>query len=131
MKQSRHPVILKLSLPEYAALSADAKRVGLAPTTMVLIHVLAGLQSSRLRFPDLDSASARAATALAEASRSLVAAGCPVAASAAGEASAALDRARTRSAAALGHLVAPGWRLDAYRHRIAWDGEDAGRPLLD
>ena len=48
-KSPRHPVNLKLSAPEFAALAEDADKFGIAPATMALCNLLAGMQ--RLRSP--------------------------------------------------------------------------------
>ena len=129
-KSPRHTINLKLSIEEFAALAADADTCETAPTTMALSHVLAGMQQFRDVVPGLVAPAGRAAYALKDAAEALRAAGNPEAAEAADAAGQALTQAMADTREGLEWIVSPGWRLDAYRHRIVWEGPDGGRPDL-
>lgn len=129
-KSPRHSVNLKLLLREFAALANDAASCSTSPTTMALCSVLAGMQRFRDVVPDLLVPGARAILALDAAARALRAAGKTSVAAAAQAAARELRRTYDRVVERSFLIVAPGWRLAAYRHRIAWGGETPGRPAL-
>ncbi len=129
-KSPRHTINLELSIEEFAALAADADKCGTAPTTMALSHVLAGLQQFRDVVPDLTVPASRAAHALKDAAEALRAAGNAEAAQAADSVGRELFQAVAATREGLGWIVSPGWRLDAFRHRIPWEGPAGGRPDL-
>ena len=129
-KSPHHTINLKLSIEEFAALAADADKCETAPTTMALSHVLAGMQQFRGVAPDLTLPASRATYALKDAAEALRAAGNAEAAQAAESACQELFQAVAETREGLGWIVWPGWRLDAFRHRIPWEGEDGGRPNL-
>ena len=129
-KSPRHTINLKLSIEEFAALAADADKCEVAPTTMALSHVLAGMQQFRGVVPDVTVPASRATYALKDAAEALRAAGNAEAAQAAETAGQELFQAVADTREGLGWIVWPGWRLDAFRHRIPWEGEAGGRPDL-
>lgn len=129
-KSPRHPVNLKLSTPEFTALAEDADKFEIAPTTMALCNVLAGMQRLRDVVPDLIVPAGRAKIALTAAADALREAGKTSEAAAAEAAGQELFEAHNKVVDGYTRIVAPGWRLDAYRHRIVWDGESPGRPDL-
>ncbi len=129
-KSPRHPVNLKFSTQEFAALAEDADRDETSPTTMALCYVLGGMQRFRDLVPDLIVPAARAKIALEAAADALREAGKTSEAAAAVAASQELSQAHDRVVDGCSWIVAPGWRLDAYRHRITWAGERPGRPDL-
>jgi hypothetical protein len=129
-KSPRHTINLKLSIEEFAALAADADKCGTAPTTMALCHVLAGMQQFRDVVPGVTAPASRAVYALRDAAEALRAAGNAEAAQAAESVAQELFQAVADTREGLGWIVSPGWRLDAYRHRIVWEGPDGGRPDL-
>ena len=129
-KSPRHTINLKLSIEEFAALASDADKHATAPTTMALCHVLAGMQQFRELVPDLTVPASRATLQLGAAAEALRAAGNAEAARDADSASQELSKVVDEAREAKGFIVAPGWRLDAYRHRIPWDGPAGGRPDL-
>ena len=129
-KSPRHTINVKLSMEEFVALASDADKHATAPTTMALCHVLAGMQQFRELAPDLTVPASQATLRLSAAAEALRAAGDAEAARAADSASQELSNVVDRAREAKGWMVAPGWRLDAYRHRIPWDGPAGGRPDL-
>ena len=129
-KSPRHTINIKLSIEEFAALAADADKWDTAPTTMALSHVLSGMQQFRDVIPDVTVPAGHAAFALRNAAEALRAAGNADAAKAADSAGQELYQAVADAREGLGWIVSPGWRLDAFRHRIPWEGPDGGRPDL-
>jgi hypothetical protein len=129
-KSPRHPVNLKLSTQEFAALAEDADRYGTAPTTMALCYVLAGMQRLRDVVPDAIVPAGQATIALKAAADALREAGKTSEAAAAESAGQELSEAHDRIVDGCSWIVVPGWRLDAYRHRIAWGAQSPGRPDL-
>ena len=129
-KSPRHTINLKLSIEEFAALAADADKWETAPTTMALSHVLSGMQQVRDVIPDVTVPASRAAYALKDAAEALRATGNAEAAQAADSVGQELYQAVADAREGLGWIVSPGWRLDAFRHRIPWEGPDGGRPDL-
>ena len=129
-KSPRHAVNLKLSTQEFAALADDADRHQTPSTTMALCYVLGGMQRFRDVGSDLIGPAARARIAIEAAAEALREAGKPSEAAAAEAAGQELSQAHDRRMDGYRWIVAPGWRLAAYRHRITWSGESPGRPDL-
>ena len=127
-KSARRSVNLKLSTAEFAALAADATKLGTTPTTMALTHVLAGMQKSRAGIPDPTALTQRASKALRNARNALEAAGKIKAARTVETERRKIDAAETAHRAAREQIVWPGWRVKGLRHGIAWTGPGAGRP---
>ena len=127
-KSIRHQMAIKFTPPEYAALSADAQAWGCSPTTLVLCDALAALQERRGVVPDLTVPTSRACQAMKIAADALRAAGDPDAAAALDTAGRDLATAGQNHVAGKSQIIGPGWRLDAFRHRIDWS---TGLPVLD
>ena len=127
-KEPRRAVNLRLSEAEFSALAVDADKYGVPPTTMALCHVLAGIQEFRHVVPDLTDPASDATYALKAAADALRRAGNVTAAEAADAAGQELSDVVRRRIDRNALIIAPGWRLDAYRHRIDWD---TGKPVLE
>ena len=127
-RSERHQLAIKLTTQEYAALAADGERYGVPPTTMALCHILAGMQGFRHVVPDLTEPASRATYALKAAADALRKAGAVDAADDADAAGQELSDVVRGIPNRNVLIVAPGWRLDAYRHRIDWK---SGEPALE